>query len=47
MMMLCDFLLKLLIFDCSENAAKDDVDLARPEYGFHFKALLCCLLLFF
>ena len=31
-----DLLVMLLIFDCSENAGKKDIDVARPEYGFHF-----------
>ena len=38
--MLCEISLKLLIFNCSEKADKEDVDLARPGYGLQFKALL-------
>lgn len=40
MSMLCEISLKLLIFNCSEKADKEDVDLARPGYGLQFKALL-------
>ena len=28
-----DLLVMLLIFDCSENVGKKDIDVARPEYA--------------